>query len=153
MAKPRQAIAGLLVHPKGIVNDGELIWHCVNSRFTFEGAVDLASCAAYCGPRLLLDTDELSLTVAPQGAKDASILSIGEMIVLLDGDGRASKVSAATRRKVPNNARIACIFGCQEGRAQNYVAAWDPVNVPARFFDPTCITSRCPAYNVQAVAC
>lgn len=81
---------------------------------------------------MFLDTDELFLTLAPQGVKDSTILYIGELIVLLDGHGKASKMSAIARRKVSKKARVACVFGCQEGKAQHYVAAWDPVNVLAR---------------------
>ena len=58
---------------------------------------------------------------------------IGETIILLDADGQASKMAAGCRRRVPKGARIVCSFGCQPGRAQHYVAAWDPVNIAARF--------------------
>ena len=116
-----------------VISGDDPIWHCVNSRFTFEGAVDLTSCSVFHGARLLFDTDELSITIASQNQRDANILAICEMIVLLDADGRASKVSAGSRRKVPRGARVAGCFGCQPGKAQHYIAAWDPVNIGARF--------------------
>ena len=118
--------------PKKVLLDDNMLWHAVNSRFTFEGAVDIAQSPAYHGARLLFDSDELSITVAPQGQRDPSILAIGEMVILLDADGRSAKMGAGARRRVPRNARIACSFGCQPGRAQNYVAAWDPLNIGAR---------------------
>ena len=112
--------------------DRTFAWHCVNSWFTFEGAVDIAATIGL-DARLLLDSDELSLTIASQAQRDADILTIGETIILLDADGQASKMASGCRRRVPKGARIVCSFGCQPGRAQHYVAALDPVNIAARF--------------------
>ena len=119
---------------KRVVRDLAFTWKCRNARFTFEGAVDVCAAAAVGGPRLLFDSDELSLTIAAQGQRDASILAIGELINLLDAYATASKVAAGTRRSVPKGAKVACMFGCQPGRARDYIAAWDPLNIGSRFW-------------------
>ena len=117
-----------------MLRDTTLIWRCRNARFTFEGAVDVCASVAFHGPRLLFDSDELSITLAAQGQRDATILSVGEAINLMDADGTASKVSAGTRRAVPEGAKVAMSVGCQPARARDYVSAWDPLNVGARYF-------------------
>ena len=115
-----------------MLQDDEFIWHAQNSRFTYEAAVDIAAISPH-EPRLLFCSDELSVTVASQAQRDAAMLQIGDMITLLDAGGRAAKMAASCRRKVPESAVIACCFGCQPGRAEHYVAAYDPANIGARF--------------------
>ena len=132
-ADPRASDADSDSGGQRVIHDPKFVWRTRNSRFTFEGAVDVTACVAFGGPRLLLDSDELSITVAAQGQRDATILATGELVTLLDADGHASKVSAGTRRAVPDGAKVACSFGCQPKRARDYVAAWDALNIGARF--------------------